>query len=252
MSTIMPYAPESPQSLTSADRSTIQILIVEDEKTLLESCSSVLQHEGYQVVGSSRGDEARDILQRRSFDIVLLDLYMTHVSGRELLRVALENKPDTIAIVMTGNTSVMSSIEVLQAGAWDYLPKPFSASHLQVLIGRASHAVMVARESDAFSGPFQSGRAPERSRQKRAGQDEEVKILGKSPALLKAIQLARTVARTDASVFITGESGSGKDVIARFIHQNSRRSSRAMVAVNCAALPETLLESEMFGHCKGA
>jgi len=252
MSTIMPYAPESPQSLTSADRSTIQILIVEDEKTLLESCSSVLQHEGYQVVGSSRGDEAREILQRRSFDIVLLDLYMTHVSGRELLRVALENKPDTIAIVMTGNPSVMSSIEVLQAGAWDYLPKPFSASHLQVLIGRASHAVMVARESDAFSGPFQSGRAPERSRQKRAGQDEEVKILGKSPALLKAIQLARTVARTDASVFITGESGSGKDVIARFIHQNSRRSSRAMVAVNCAALPETLLESEMFGHCKGA
>src|SRR5690606_9324783 len=133
-------------------------------------------------------------------------------------RVALENKPDTIAIVMTGNPSVMSSIEALQAGAWDYLPKPFSASHLQVLIGRACHAVMVARESDDYASPLQSGRAPERSKHKRGGPDDEVTILGQSPALLKTIQLARTVARTDASMFITGESGSGKDVIARFIH----------------------------------
>ncbi|MQA90571.1 MAG: response regulator [Gemmatimonas sp.] len=252
MSTAMPHAPESPQAITPEDRSTIQILVVEDEKTLLDSCSSVLHHEGYQVTGVSRGDEAREILQRRTFDIVLLDLYMTHVSGMELLRVALETKPDTIAVVMTGNPSVMSSIEALQAGAWDYLPKPFSASHLQVLIGRASHAVMVGRESDAETQPLQGGRFPERTRLRDKGKDQELTILGQSPALLKAIKLARTVARTDASVFITGESGSGKDVIARFIHQNSRRSSRPMVAVNCAALPETLLESEMFGHCKGA
>lgn len=251
MSNIMAEAPESPLAITRTDRETIQILVVEDEPSLLASCSSVLQHEGYQVTTCSRGDEAREMLQRRSFDVLLLDLYMSQVSGMELLKVALEVKPDTIAIVMTGNPSVMSSIEALQAGAWDYLPKPFSASHLQVLIGRASHTVMVARESEA-AVPDWAGGSTQRGRKRGAGDSSQVVLLGKSPALLKAVKLAETVARTDASVFITGESGSGKDVIARFIHQHSRRSSREMVAINCAALPETLLESEMFGHCKGA
>ncbi len=251
MANIMAEAPDTPLALTREHRESIQILVVEDEPSLLASCSSVLQHEGYQVATCSRGDDAREMLQRRSYDILLLDLYMSQVSGMELLRTALEVKPDTIAVVMTGNPSVMSSIEALQAGAWDYLPKPFSASHLQVLIGRASHAVMIGRESEAAAPEWAAGGSPQRGR-KRLGDSEEVTLLGKSPALLKAVKLARTVARTDASVFITGESGSGKDVIARYIHQNSRRSSRSMVAINCAALPETLLESEMFGHCKGA
>jgi DNA-binding NtrC family response regulator len=251
----MPFPNPSTDTLDpvgAESRATVQILLVEDDEGLLQSCEGVLRHEGYQVVSCSRGDDARELLQRRGFDIVLLDLYMSQVSGMDLLRTCLTAKPDTFAIVMTGNPSVTSSIEALQAGAWDYLPKPFSASHLQILVGRAAHAVVIARETaeDAMGG-LEPPASPSRRNGAEAPQ-EAGGLLGKSPALLRTIQLARTVARTDASVFITGESGSGKEVVAQFIHQNSRRSTRPIVALNCAALPEALLESEMFGHVKGA
>ena len=229
-------------SLSAETKSSLQVLIVDDERTLRDSCTSVLKHDGYNVRACSRGDEALQTLKRARFDIVLLDLYMSQVSGTELLRACLETHPDTIVIVMTGNPSVASSLAALQAGAWDYLPKPFSATHLQILLGRAAHAVTVARESREL----QKASGPE------GGGNEGVALIGVSPAFRRAIELGQRVARTDASVFITGESGVGKEQIAQFIHQNSRRSSRPLVAINCAALPEALLESEMFGHVKGA
>src|SRR5688572_19439384 len=198
--------------------------------------------EGYSVVTHGRGDEALDAIRRRSFDVVLLDLYMSQVSGMELLHASLEAYRDTIVVVMTGNPSVTSSIEALRAGAWDYLPKPFSATHLQVLIGRASHAVMVGREAQDLRVQLM----------KQHGHSDKIALIGMSPSFRKAVELARKVAATDASVFISGESGTGKEVIAQFIHQNSRRSSRTLVPINCAALPEGLLESELFGHRKGA
>jgi DNA-binding NtrC family response regulator len=224
-------------------KASVKILIIEDEHTLRESCTSVLRHEGYDVTSVGRADTARELLERRSFDIVLMDLYIPQVSGLELLRACLQARPETLVVVMTGNPSVPSSLEALQTGAWDYLPKPFTASHLQILIGRACHSVLVARES---------GEAPQGDTSAESDHGDQIALLGRSPAFLRAIHLARKVARTDASVFITGESGTGKEMFAQFIHQNSRRSSRTLVAVNCAALPETLLESEMFGHVKGA
>jgi DNA-binding NtrC family response regulator len=223
-------------------RSSIRVLVVEDEHTLRESCVTVLAHQGYDVTGAGRADEARELMARRSFDVVLLDLYLPDASGMELLQAALAARPDALVVVMTGNPSVESSIEALRAGAWDYLPKPFTASHLEILVGRAAHTVAVGRETA-------QGDAGSRG---RGAAGDKVPLLGTSPALLRAVDLARRVAATDASVFLTGESGCGKEMFAQFIHHNSRRSSRAMVAVNCAALPETLLESEMFGHVKGA
>ncbi|HET6229401.1 MAG TPA: sigma-54 dependent transcriptional regulator [Longimicrobiaceae bacterium] len=223
-------------------RASVKILVVEDELTLRESCVSVLANEGYDVTGCGRGEEARELLLRKHFDVAFVDLFMSQVGGMDLLRAALEKNPAILVVVMTGNPSVESSVEALRAGAWDYLPKPFSATHLQVLCGRAAHTVAVGRES-AHEGA---------ARQKRNGHSEKVPLLGRSPSLLRAVELARKVAATDASVFLTGESGSGKEMFAQFIHHNSRRSSRALVAINCAALPETLLESEMFGHVKGA
>jgi DNA-binding NtrC family response regulator len=220
----------------------IRILVVDDEHTLRESCAAVLRHEGYDVTVSSRGQEALELLKRRAFDIVLADLYMSQVDGLTLLRAALTTNHDTIVIVMTGNPSVESSVEALRQGAFDYLPKPFSASHLQVLIGRAVHTLVVARET----------RDQQEELERRHAHSDKITLLGTAPAFRRAIELARKVAPTDASVFITGESGSGKEMIAQFIHHHSRRSSRPFIAVNCAALPEGLLESEMFGHRKGA
>jgi DNA-binding NtrC family response regulator len=231
-----------PLSIPPEVKASIRILIVDDERTLRESCASVLQMDGFNVTLIGRGEEALEAVRRRKFDIILVDLYMSQSSGMDILRAALEFNPDSIVVVMTGNPSVTSSIEALRAGAWDYLPKPFSATHLQVLIGRASHAVMVARETRDLKEQLAS----------KGQHSEKISLIGISPLFRQAVDLARKVAGTDASVFISGESGTGKEVIAQFIHQHSRRSSRTLVPINCAALPEPLLESEMFGHRKGA
>ena len=231
-----------PLSIPDDIKAGIRILIVDDERTLRESSAMVLQADGYSVTTIGRGEEALEAVRRRKFDIILVDLYMSQISGLEILRAALETQRETIVVVMTGNPSVSSSVEALRRGAWDYLPKPFSATHLQVLIGRASHAVMVGRETRELKLQLA----------KQGGHSDKVALIGISPLFRKAVELARKVAATDASVFISGESGTGKEVIAQFIHQHSRRSERALVPINCAALPEPLLESEMFGHRKGA
>lgn len=219
-----------------------RVLVVDDEADLAESCRNVLVNAGYRVTVATRANEALALLNRGVFDIALIDLYLPHMSGMELLKRVKETSPDTLVVVMTANPSVESSIEVLHEGAWDYLPKPFTASHLQVLLGRASHVVAEARKEGAEKA----------HQEKRHSHSATVSVLGRSAAFLEMVSLAKRVAATDASVFLTGESGSGKEVIAQYIHHHSRRQNRSMVAVNCAALPEALLESEMFGHVKGA
>jgi DNA-binding NtrC family response regulator len=130
--------PASPAlGLPAEVRKSIRVLIVDDEETLVETCRTVLEMEGYEVEALQRGEEARTRLKRRPYDIVLLDYYMSGVSGRELLATALETNPSCLVVVMTGNPSLESSMQVLRDGAWEYLPKPFSAAHLQILLGRA-------------------------------------------------------------------------------------------------------------------
>jgi len=227
-------------SLSDEQKQSVSILVVDDEETMLESCVSLLAQEGYQVKGVSRGSEAAAMVADGVADIVVLDLYMSGVSGSQLLAIALDARPDVIPILITGRPSVESSIQILREGAWDYLPKPFSAQQLRILVGRAAHTVIVSRESREWA-EGQGGGSP-----------DDPQLIGESPAFREMVALARKVAPTDASVFITGESGTGKEMVAQYIHRMSRRKSREMVAVNCAALPEPLLESEMFGHVKGA
>ncbi len=228
--------------LVPETRQAVSVLVVDEERSLLESCGSLLRNHGYEVTVASRGDDAQRLLRSKSFDILVVNQHLPRVSGLDVLQSGLESRPEMIAIVMTANPSVESSVSVLKAGAWDYLPKPFSATHFEVLVGRAAHAVLGSRVSSASQpqsfGDFSA--AP------------GVPLYGASDALRTVISLAERVARTDASVFITGESGTGKEVVAQFIHHNSRRSDKPLVPVNCAAIPESLLESEMFGYVEGA
>jgi DNA-binding NtrC family response regulator len=229
------------------DARRLRILIVDDDRTLREGCANILRLDGHEVASFSRGDEAIEAATRRRFDVALVDLYMTPIGGLDVLRAITAAEPSTLVVVMTGNPTVASSLDALRAGAWDYLPKPFAASHLQVLIGRAAHAAgpnaKPARELRAQPGG--AAGAPD-------AEEGDQELLGGAPAFRQAVTMARRVAPTDASVMIFGESGTGKELIAQFIHRHSRRASRKLVAINCAALPEGLLESELFGHRKGA
>lgn len=223
-------------------RASIRVLVIDDDRILREGCASVLQVEGYNVVSSGRGDEAIELFRRSRFDIVLVDLYMTPVPGIEILKAVLEAQSNTIVIVMTGNPSVASSLEAMRIGAWDYLPKPFSGTHLHLMFGRAAHAVLTNRARSEASTDALA----------QHGNSDQITLLGVSSAFRTAVELARKVAATNASVMLVGESGTGKEMFAQFIHRHSRRSGEALVPINCAAMPEHLLESELFGHRKGA
>ena len=131
----------SPESLTAEARSQIKIFVADDERTLRETCRSFLETQGYTVEVASRGKDAAKILRSSDFDIILLDLYMTEVSGLELLKICLRKSPDTIAIIATGNPSIESSVEALREGAWDYLAKPFSAHHVHIMISSATVSI---------------------------------------------------------------------------------------------------------------
>src|SRR4051812_17090566 len=217
----------------------MRALIVDDDRTLREGCASVLRSEGFAVEVTARGDEAIEMVRRQRFDIMFVDVYMTPVSGIDVLKTVMATAPNTLVVLMTGNPSVESSIEAMQIGAWEYLSKPYSGTQLQLLLGRAAHTVSSRRQAEDPSLEASEGLG-------------NGSLVGTSPAFRRATDLAKRAAATNAAVMIVGETGTGKEVIAQFIHQNSRRSKRRLVPINCAAIPEQLLESEMFGHRKGA
>src|SRR5881275_3288762 len=216
----------------------MRALIVDDDRTLREGCASVLRSEGFIVEVTARGEEAIEMVRRQRFDIMFVDVYMTPVSGIDVLKTVMATAPNTLVVLMTGNPSVESSIEAMQMGAWEYLSKPYSGTQLQLILGRAAHTVTARRESEA----------PLSDSSDAAGG----LLVGNSAAFRRATELAKKAAPTNAAVMIVGETGTGKEILAQYIHQQSRRARRRLVPINCAAIPEQLLESEMFGHRKGA
>src|SRR2546421_4812972 len=216
-----------------------RVLIVDDQRNMRTTTALVLRQAGYDVAEAESGETALSRLLSEPFDVVLTDLKMAPLDGIAVLRGALEISPSTQVIVMTGYGTVESAVAAMQQGAHDYLSKPFKEEELLVRVQRALEKRKLLVDVGLFSDEF-----------RRRYKLEE--LIGRSAPMRELLTKVVRIAPTEVTVLITGESGTGKELVARAIHANSRRSSRPFVPVNCAAISENLLESELFGHVKGA
>lgn len=215
------------------------ILVVDDEEDMLENCSRILSRAGYRVRTASDPDRALGLMEEERPDIVLTDLMMPKRDGMDILRRARAEDPDAVVILITAYATIESAVVAIKEGAFDYLPKPFSADQLRLTCGRALRQRRLLEEN-------------RRLREQLEVTYRFENIVGQSPQMAAVFELVRKVARSDANVLIQGESGTGKELIARAIHANSPRATQAFIPVDCVALPENLLESELYGHEKGA
>jgi DNA-binding NtrC family response regulator len=214
----------------------MKILVVDDEDPVRELVKDAMVEQGYQVACAKNGEEALDLAAATEFDLVFCDVVMNGMSGFEVLRSFRGTLRSQAEIVlMTGQASVDAAIEAVQRGANDYICKPFSIGVLQAIASAVEQ-----RRYPSKLVPIEGMRGPQQE------------ILGNSPVMIEVVKTAAKVAITDLPVMIRGESGTGKELIARLIHRKSPRAERPFVAVNCGALPDTLLESELFGHTRGA
>jgi DNA-binding NtrC family response regulator len=212
-----------------------QILVVDDEPGVRLALARVVGKMGYAVRTAADGVEAQDLLAAHPFDLVITDLRMPRADGHEVLRAATSRQPPLPVVVVTGYGTVSSAVEAMRAGAANFLSKPFNIEEVEgVVRGILAEPPARARR--------RSGRTP----------TPGAVFIGQDPKVLALLEVVKQVADTDSTVLVTGESGTGKEVLARAIHATSSRAAHPLVAVNCAAIPETLLESELFGHSRGA
>lgn len=215
------------------------LLIIDDEKGLLEVLNVVFRKEGYEVRTATSGAEGLDILNSKAIDLVITDIRMPHISGMEVLKYVKENQPEIPVIVITAYGSIAQAVEALKAGALDYIVKPFDVEELKILVARGLERKHLEQENILLKKDLKEKYKFEN-------------MIGKSRLMQEIYLLIDKVAGTDSTVLVTGESGTGKEMAARAIHSLSRRKDKPFVTINCAALPENLLESELFGHTKGS
>ena len=216
-----------------------RILVVDDEASHRKMIEAVLSAEGYEVAQAEDGRAAISAIEDRFYDLIIMDVRMPNVDGIEALQKIKHISPDIPIIIMTAYASVGTAVEALKSGAYDYLIKPLDIDELKILVDKALRYKQLEQENLYLKERLQD-------------RFDFSSIIGRSPAMKKLFETIALVAPSEATVLIFGESGTGKELIANAIHQNSPRKDMPFIKVNCAALPETLLESELFGHEKGA
>jgi two-component system response regulator PilR (NtrC family) len=221
------------------DRRHGRILVVDDERSMRELLMIVLRREGHQVLLAEDGPTAVAQLEREPIDVLISDIKMPGMSGVDVLREAKRIDPDIVGIMVTAYASTETAVEALRLGAYDYLTKPFDVEELKAKVRNALERRTLRQENVLLKRALRSSSAFSN-------------IIGRSKPMQDVFDLVETVAPTNSTILVTGESGTGKELVARAVHTNSLRRDQAFVALNCGALPETLLESELFGHMRGA
>jgi len=216
-----------------------RILVVDDERSMQEFLEIFFRSEGYDVVTAGDVDTALVHLENDEFDVVISDIQMPGRSGIDLVHEAHEMSPETVVIMITAFASTETAITAMKEGAYDYVTKPFKVDELRIVVEKALEKKLLSSEN-------------QRLRRELRSHSRDRTIIGNSPVIRRVSELIAQVADSKANVLISGESGTGKEVVARAIHRGGPRRDKPFVAVNCAAIPETLLESELFGHVKGA
>lgn len=216
-----------------------KVLIVDDDTSLRRVLEYNLVEEGYDVVTAPEGIEGLRLFRERLPDLVITDLKMPGIDGFELLKTVKDEAPETQVVVITAFGAVETAVEAMKAGAYDYITKPFNRDELKLTVRKALQVKGLVRENREL-------------REELSDRKEFHSIIGSSPEMEQVFQIVRKVADTEATVLVTGESGTGKELVARAIHTGSSRKNKPFVAINCAAIPRDLLESELFGHVRGA
>jgi DNA-binding NtrC family response regulator len=214
-------------------------LIIDDDPDILELIAEILQTGGYETVTADSGKAGISELEKNNYDLVLTDLMMADLGGMEVLSHVVTRSPRTMCIILTGYGTIKSSVEAIKQGAFDYITKPIAPKELLIVVEKALKFQSLEEENQ---------RLKKELRQKYTQKN----IIGTSDAIRKVFDLIEKVADTDTTILITGKSGTGKELIARAIHYDSGRSDKPLITINCGAIPEELLESELFGHEKGA
>jgi DNA-binding NtrC family response regulator len=216
-----------------------RVLVIDDEMIVCESCKRILEEEGYEVETALSGKEAFDKMKASPFDIVITDLKMPGIDGMEILKTFRKEYPDAIIIMITGFSTVETAVEAMKLGAFDYIPKPFTPDEVSIVVKKAIEKKSLMLENIYLRQELQE----------KYGFHN---IVGKSKRMQEIYRVIAKVSMTDSTVLIYGQSGTGKELIARAIHFNSPRREKQFVPVDCAALSENLLESELFGHVRGS
>ncbi len=218
---------------------TPHIMVVDDELSMREVLELMLMKEGYRVTCAENGRTAIGLLEKEQYDLMLCDIKLGDISGLDVLRASKKSNPDTVVILISAYASTETAVEAMNEGAYDYVPKPFDKDELMQTVAKALDLKTIEHEKKQL--------------------DDQLKenlhfglLIGNSPAMNHIYKLIMQVAKTKTNVLITGESGTGKELIAQSIHQESDRSDKPFVVINCGGIPETLMESELFGHKKGS